>query len=1362
MVFLKNLRAATVVLLISFLCVHAHAQERIHFRNYTVTDGLKSNTIWAISQDEQGYMWFGTKDGLSRFDGYQFKSFKFDKNNPFSIGNNFIRKIFKYDAKTYWIGTEEGLYILDLETEAFHRFDTLGTNLVFDIMRDRRGYLWIGTTSKGVFQYNPADGTLKNFVHRNDNPNSISVNLVRALVEDNDGNIWIGTVKGLDVLDPRKLTMRHYYHSTQKGSISHSNIISLHKDLSGNIWVGTLTGGLNLYDKNTDAFIRYMKSEGNSINDNIVRSIYQPSPDKLYIGTEKGLNILDIPTQTFLHHTNKNNDPHSISDDAVYSIFKDKEGGIWLGTYFGGVNYFHPADTNFELYYPTEEKNTLSGNAVSAFLEDGPGRIWVGTEDGGLNLFDVRRKTFRQYPFEPGQEKLSYHNIHALYKDKHGNIWIGTFSGGLNVYNPRTGKIKRYESDADDEHSISNNTIYTINEDRRGRIWVGTVAGVNLYNPAKDNFTRITKKKLGRSIIYDIYEDAQGIIWFATYNNGLVAHNRHTDEWLRFGKDDGPNSLSTNKIVSIHGAKDGNLWLGTDGGGLNYFDHKTSTFNVFNEQHGIPGSLIYGVLEDDRGQLWLSTNNGIINFDPATRTGKHYDKFDNLQSPQFNYKAFMKASDGRFYFGGISGFNIFHPDSIKSIHSQNSITLTNLQLFNKDVAINQKRSPLKKVINHSSYLTLTHNQSVVSFEYAALSYLSPKRTGYAFKMEGFDEDWNYVGDQRKATYTNLPPGDYVFRVKATGNDGAWQNESASLSINILPPFYKSTFAYVAYGVLAIGVFIIGRRSAIRRQEKKNKIRLKKLKNKEEKKFYKQKIEFFTTMAHEIRTPLSLITAPLEQLIESDKGGNEVQDHLRIMDQNANRLLTLVNHLLDFRRIESKAYAINTEKMELVTAVQSLYARFSPIADKQRVQFTMSTKTDRLEVEADPEALTKILSNLLINAFKFTRSRVELSINEPLRDEKGQAFFSISVEDDGIGIPKEQLGNIFKKFFKITSGKHHYSNLGGTGIGLALARSLSVKHGGDLLVESDEGMKTVFTVLIPLERSNKAQHDNTPVAVSEEEINKATQGAARQTILLVDDDASLREYISFNLTGEGYRCLTAVNGLDALECLKREEVDLIVSDLMMPEMNGTALCQELKSNIDHSHIPFILLTAKSNLDAEIESIESGADFYITKPFTWRHLKVVIKNLLESRARLKHKFLQQPFADTVALATNRRDEKFLQKIVEIIEARIADPQLSVEELSRDVAMSRSSLHKKLKSLTGQVPNEFIRLVRLKKAAKLLIQNEYNVSEVGFMVGFNSHSYFSKCFIQQFQIAPSEFTEKHLREKLNLSPSEGLPRS
>ncbi|WP_114778586.1 hybrid sensor histidine kinase/response regulator transcription factor [Botryobacter ruber] len=1350
----KKLFAFTLMLFLAAFFSEAVAKDRIHFRNYTVTDGLSSNTVWAISQDEQGYMWFGTKDGLSRFDGYQFKSFKFDKKNPVSIGNNFIRKIFKYDDKTYWVGTEEGIYLLDLEKESFRYFEKLGPQLVFDIIRDKRGNLWIATGSKGLFQYNPKTEALRNFVHRPNNPQSISMNLVRNLTEDNDGNIWIATVRGLDVLDPVKMTFRHYYASQEPGSISHSNIIELYKDLSGNIWVGTLTGGLNLYNKSTDTFKQYLKSDNNSINDNIVRSIYQPNPNKLYIGTEKGLNILDIPTQTFTHHTNKNNDPFSISDDAIYTIFEDKEGGIWLGTYFGGVNYFHGKDTNIELYYPTGEQRALSGNAVSTFLEDDAGKVWVGTEDGGLNLFDVHSKTFKQYPFEPWQENLSYHNIHTLYKDKSGNIWIGTFSGGLNIYNPKTGKIKRYLSNQDDPTTISNNTVYTINEDRKGRIWVGTVAGVSIYNPEKDNFTRINDHNLTRACIYDIYEDDRGVIWFATYNFGLIAHDQKTNKWRQYSKSADPNSISTNKVISIFCDKSGNLWLGTEGGGLNFFDRSKNTFKVIDEQYGISSSIVYGVLEDPKGQLWLSTNNGIYKFDPKTYQSKRYGKFDKLQSRQFNFKAYLKASDGNFYFGGINGFNVFKPDSLKSINSKNAIALTNLQLFNKDVTISSEKSPLNKLLHYSRHLTLSHDQSVVSFEYAALSFISPQKTSYAFKMEGFDKDWNYVEDQRKATYTNLPAGEYTFRVKATNNDGTWNKQAASMKITILPPFYKTTVAYLFYLALAVFVFVLARRAAIRNVKRKNKIRLERLKNKEEKEFYKQKMDFFITMAHEVRTPLTLITAPLEDLIASGKGGPEVQEQLRVMDDNSNRLLTLVNQLLDFRRIESKIYTINLEQMELVSMVQALYSRFSPIAQKQDIRFSMNTHINRFIVETDPEALTKILSNLLSNAFKFTRTSVKLSINAPVNNENGRQFFSISIEDDGIGIPKEQLDSIFKKFFKITSGKHHYSNLGGTGIGLALAKSLSIKHGGDLLVESEEGVKTTFTVLLPFKECDQPAAMPEPVALAADEDNTpepdaAAENSGKTTILLVEDDESLRDYISKGLEGENYRCVTAQNGLEALECLDKDEVDLIISDLMMPEMDGITLCQQVKSNIAFSHLPFVLLTAQSNSDAEIEGIESGADFYITKPFKWRHLKVVIKNQLEARATLKLKFSQQPFADTTTLTTNTRDNAFLKKIVETIEERITDPKLSVEELSREMAMSRSSLHKKLKSLTGQVPNEFIRLVRLKHAAKLLLQNEYNISEVGYMVGFNSHSYFSKCFVQQFKITPSEFTEKHLQE-------------
>ncbi|MGV3639722.1 MAG: two-component regulator propeller domain-containing protein [Adhaeribacter sp.] len=1343
-----------------FCCLVAGAAgaQQIQFRNYTVSEGLSSNTVWTIAQDQQGYMWFGTKEGLTRFDGYQYKSFRFDKRNPASLGNNFIRKIFRFDDKTFWIGTEEGIYLLDLQKETFKLFAGLGRVFVHDIHRDQDGMIWIATNDRGLYRYQPQTRKISQFKPDKNTPGTLSAFMVRSLASDPAGNLWIGTVQGLDKLERGGSRFRHYQASGKPGSLSANNILKVYSDLEGQLWVGTVAGGLNRYHADTDSFSHYMKGGPNTINDNIVRSLHQPRPGLLYIGTEKGLNVLDLKSQQFRAYSNKNNDPYSISDDAVYSIFEDREGGIWLGTYFGGVNYFHRQGSPFELFYPTGEKNSLAGNAVSAFLQDDPTHLWIGMEDGGLTYFNTQTKTFRNYPFEARQDKLSYHNIHALYKDKSGNIWIGTYTGGLNIFNPRTGKIRKYAHDPADPNTLSNNTIYAIYEDKAGAIWVGTVSGLNRYNPGQDNFTRIRDMKLGQSCIYDLYEDGAGLLWVATYNNGLIVQDKKTGRWSQFTATGKPYALSTNKVITIFRDHRNNIWLGTDGGGLNLFDRKTNTFRVFDEEQGITSSVIYGILEDKRGHLWLSTNNGLIDFDPKTLKSKGYSKFDNLQSQQFNYKAYLKAADGKFYFGGINGFNAFNPDSLKNIPSRNAISFTNLQLFNKDVTLQTENSPLSKTINHTRQITLGPDQSVVSLEYAALSFLAPRKIRYAYKMEGFDTEWNYVGRQKKATYTNLPAGDYVFKVKATDNNGSWNTRPATLRVKVLPPFYQTPLAYTLYVLLFAGGLVAFREISLRQARKRHQIKMERQKNKKEREFYKQKIDFFTAMAHEVRTPLSLITAPLEKLINSGQGGEEVQQQLAIMEENGNRLLNLVNQLLDFRRIETKLYEIHTESVELVSLVQSLHSRFSAISYQKGFRFDLHNSLQQLQVEADPEALTKILSNLLINAFKFTRTHVTLSLQGPVREASGQEYFSISVEDDGIGIPKAQLGHIFRKFFTITSGKHQYSNLGGTGIGLALAKALSEKHGGRLQVESIEGSKTIFTVFIPFKPCAKASQ--APELVPElprenPDLEEEKQGTEndKPAILLVEDDISLQQFIYQGLEAEGYRVVSAGNGVEALKLLETETIDLVLSDVMMPEMDGMELCRQVKTNIDYSHMPLVLLTAKANSEAEIEGLESGADFYIPKPFKWRHVLVVIKNLLDSRSRLKVKFSQQPFADTTTLTSNSRDKKFLEKVVQIIESRLMDPKLSVEELGRELAMSRSSLHKKLKAMTGQVPNEFIRLVRLKKAANLLVLKEYNVSEIGYMVGFNSHSYFSKCFFQQFNLTPSEFAEKHQAEHLTV---------
>jgi signal transduction histidine kinase/DNA-binding response OmpR family regulator len=647
-------------------------------------------------------------------------------------------------------------------------------------------------------------------------------------------------------------------------------------------------------------------------------------------------------------------------------------------------------------------------------------------------------------------------------------------------------------------------------------------------------------------------------------------------------------------------------------------------------------------------------------------------------------------------------------------------------------------SPLSQSVNYTKKIRLSYEQSVFSFEFAGMNFNTPEKVRYAYKMEGFDQGWNYVNEERKATYTNLSPGTYTFLVKATIDESNWSGEPAAVKVVIRPPFYRTTVAYVIYVILLAVLAYWGYHYFEMYHRRKNEARLDRMKVKEEQEFYARKIEFFTVMAHEIRTPLSLIMAPLERLLSSNKWQAEEQEQLQLMDENSNRLMSLVNQLLDFRRIESDAYTINKEETEVVSLVQSVYSRFSSLPYQKGIEFSMSTKINRLSVQADPEVLNKILSNLLINAFKFTRTKVTISINDVVQGEDGSARFSISVEDDGIGISSADSKHIFKKFFTTTSGNYEYHNLGGSGIGLALAAALAEKHGGQLLVESREGVKTIFTLELPYETVN----DPESTTAIEEEAENATD---KLTVLVAEDDEMLLDFISKSLRADGFAVEKAANGKEAYQIIEQKTIDMIVSDVMMPEMNGIELCRLIKNNVNYSHIPLMLLTAKSNAEAELEGLESGADAYITKPFKWKHVVAVIRNLLESRERLRLKFSEQPAMNAEVLTTNTRDKEFMERIMAIIEQRITDSQLSVEELSRELAMSRSNLHKKLKSLSGMGPNELIRLIRLKHAARLLITKQHTVSEVAYLSGFSSPSYFTKCFQQQFNVGPKEYGEK-----------------
>lgn len=1279
---LLSVRLLWLIVLSIFCFDHLSAQQ-ILFRNYTVKDGLGSNTVWDIQQDARGYMWFATKNGLNRFNGYEFTTYRYSRELQQGIGNNFIHSICNYDSTSFWLGTEAGIYILDLEKESFTKSDLAANDVVFSVIRDSKGTVWIATARNGVYNYNPATKKTNHFLHKPGNLQSVSLNSIRCLAEDDKGRIWIGTFgEGIDVYDPATGSFEHYKPAKEKQLADANRVMTIYKDLAGNIWAGTL-GGLHQVEKNTGRFRSWYKGGDGSLNDNIVRAIYQPAAGKLYVGTEKGLNMLDVATGNFKAFTHQYNDPRSISDNAVYSIYPDRNGGIWIGTFFGGINYFPRESSGFGLHYATGEKNALSGNAVSCFLEDAPGKFYIGTENAGLNYFDEKTGIFSTYPFTATQQQLSYHNIHSLLKDRQNRIWIGTFSAGLNIFNPADGSVRKYEFNKDDSLSISSNNIYSLYQDKNDMIWIGTTRGLNRYDQKNDRFDRITEMGLGSNIIYSIYEDDNNTMWFITYDNGMVSMNRKTGKWIRYTSDGKPNSISSNKIISVYDDQEGNLWLGTDGYGLNRFNKEAKTFSVYDEQQGIP-QIIFGILPDKDNKLWLSTNEGIVHFDRAGKVLRTYNNIDDLQSSQFNYNAALRASDGKLFFGGINGFNSFYPDSLVNRHVQSPVTLTNLQVLNKDVVVGTEAGPLSKSVSYAENIDLRYDQSVVSIEYAALNYLAPGKIQYAYMLEGFEKNWNYVGSQRKATYRNLPPGNYRFIVRATDMYGNWSDQRTAISISVHPPFYRTTVAYILYGILIFVGILIARNLLAERARKKNEARLEQMKVQREKEFYDQKMEFFTNMAHEIRTPLSLIIAPLERLISNDDWKPETREQLNLMDENADRLLNLVNQLLDFRRIESDIYTIHKEDLELIGFIHALYARFSTVSFQKGLKFLMLTNIHQLNVKADPEALTKILTNLLMNAFKFTKSRVEIRVNDIVAHD-GLNHFSISVIDDGNGIPAMQLDNIFKAFFKINT-EGQYNNIGGTGIGLALAKSLAEKHGGRLLVESREQQETVFTLLIPMENSEvkeTREPSGEGIAFTETHTEDTDE---RTTVLVVEDDVALLGFICKSLRTENFRTISATNGEQGLQLLEQNNVDLVISDLMMPGMDGIAFCRHVKTNLSFSHIPFMLLTAKGNSESEIAGVENGADAYLVKPFKWKHLLAVCRNLVESRAILKEKFSSYPMAEPASLTSNKQDKEFIEKLVYIIESRLMDPQLSVELLSSEMSMSRSSLHKKIKGNVG----------------------------------------------------------------------------
>ncbi|WP_455672595.1 hybrid sensor histidine kinase/response regulator transcription factor [Phocaeicola sp.] len=1295
------------------------------FRHFSVEDGLSSNSVRAIMQDKYGFLWMGTDEGLNRYDGKTIKPYRLTPQGP----NKAISFLYE-TADKIWIGTEEGVYIYDSETEAFTPFTattanhvTIKTN-VNHIVEDKDGNLWFSTVGQGVFRYNSSRQQLEQYEFKDAN------GLMASILIDSENQIWAITNWGTSAVsrlnkvenkfEPFPLTCENERHS--------SNSLVMLEDSEHTFWLGTWDCGLQKVDKYTGKVTTIYLHPAKGKGAMHIHSMMEYAPHELLIGSDDGLLLFNTVTGEHRLFTEDETNYCSLSNRFVYPIVKDREGGIWIGTYYGGVNYISPNTGQFESFSHSRFFNSVNGTVIGRFCEDPHGNIWIASDDGGLNHFSPQNRKFTHYLPVEGKNSLSYHNVHALCMDGH-NLWIGTYTGGVNVLNTQTGVFKVYKPQQDNPNTLDGTSAYAIFKDREERIWVASMSGVNLYNKEKDNFTRL---KEFDALTIDIDQDAKGNIWFSTQGKGLFKYSPAKQTWKNYRHSDTPGTLINDQVNCTLVDSRGEIWIGTMDG-LCKYNMKEDRFETVHLE--IPSRNICSIIEDQH-ILWLTTTKGLVRYAPG-ESCQVFTKSDGLQSDQFLSNAAIKASDGKIYIGSVNGFNAFYPYQIKTNKVLPPVVITGLEIFNKEIKVGDELLP--KAMHRMREVELSYKNNVFSLLYASLSYCTPSKNQYAYKLEGFDKYWNYVGSQNKATYTNLPAGTYTFKVKATNNDGIWNEEGTSLKIIIHPPFYWSTASKLFYFILVCIVFAFFIRFIVKRTEKKHEAVINKLNANKEKEVHEAKIKFFTMIAHEIRTPVSLIIGPLEKIMKASTPlPPAVRDDLTIIDRNSQRLLFLVNQLLDFRKVEQEGMKMKCAPHNIHQLLKAVCERFEPFIAQHGAQLQVAYPDAGFTAMVDSEAVTKVVSNLLTNASKYTKDKVTLSCTV----QPEQHNFIIRVTDNGIGISKEEQKKIFQPFYQSMDNKP------GTGIGLSIVKGIVESHNGCIEVESEVNQGSSFIVTLPIDQPQAtAQEGEESIlnpAVPEDilaESLPATTPKNKPVMLIVDDNEEMLSFLSGSFCDQ-YHLLTAEDGIEALEKLKENDVTLIVSDWMMPRMDGVEFCKAVRANQSTSHIPFILLTAKTDTNSKIEGMDCGADAYIEKPFSVQYLEACIKNLVDLRTLLRQKFSKMPLVPLNSIAANTVDNQFLTRMNEIIEQNFSNPELSVDFLAEQLCISRSGLFAKIKTLANITPNELIQVVRLKKAAALLSENKYRINEICYMVGFNNPSYFTKCFQKQFGMKPGEF--------------------
>jgi signal transduction histidine kinase/ligand-binding sensor domain-containing protein/DNA-binding response OmpR family regulator len=1351
-------------------CLLCNGQtKQYQFSRLDVNDGLSHNMINDFLRDRQGFMWFATLSGLNRFDGYTFKVFRNIPGDTSSVIINDIYRIFEGPDDKIWIYTHAGNCIYDPATETFYRNTDAILNklsivpgLITYVKKDSKGRFWFIHYNQGLFRYDPASQTTVRLQTQPADGSSLASNEMSAVEEDAAGNLWIIHKNGIfEMLDPLSLKIT-YRNSALKlmfnGQVMEYNIVS---DSDNDLWIYSNSNYGCFYFNHSTAQLEGINSTSRvQLSSNIVRDIVQDNDGTIWIATDHGgLDLLDKKHGFRIRNLRRDDeDEKSIGQNSINSLYKDPDGMIWIGTYKNGISYYHENIFRFPVIRNSkQDPSSLPFNDINAFAEDKQGNLWIGTNGGGLIYFDRKNKKFTRYVHDPSRSSsISSDVIVSLYLDHQNVLWIGTYYGGLNTFDGS--KFTRYKHDPANPRTIGDDSVWEILEDSNHHIWIGTLrGGVDVYDREKGEFFHYRNgdfNSIHTTYVPALREDSEGNMWIGT-GYGIDVLEKQSGRFVHYLNDiRNPGTISNNSILSIIEDSRGLVWVGTHGG-LNLFDKTKKTFRVFLEKDGLPNNSVLTLVEDNEHNLWMATPNGISKMTVAEKTNgdfdfsfKNYDESDGLQGKAFNENAVLKCSGGELVFGGPNGFNIFRPEEIHVNNISPKVTLTDFQIFNESVGIGEKgngKTMLHQSVTGIDKITLSHADNVFSLEFAALNFFHPEKSLYQYTMENFNNGWLTTdAKQRKVTFTNLDPGDYIFKVKASNNDGLWNDTPTVVKITVLPPFWKSGIAFGFYALLIIGALLLARWIILTKERLNFRIQQERQEAHRMHELDMMKIKFFTNVSHEFRTPLTLILTPLEKILKQTTDA-EQKNQFQLIHRNARRLLNLVNQLLDFRRMEVQEIRLNPSEGDIVKFIRDLVYSFSDLSEKKNIRFSFVSTAEALETLFDQDKIEKILFNLLSNAFKFTPENGSVRVELELKKEQGSSLLVLKVSDTGIGIPADKQDKIFERFFQHAIPSSMVNQ--GSGIGLSITREFVKIHGGIITVESEEGKGSCFTILLPLQEilhqpvtEAREDHIEIPVAV-DHEIIEASMDNRKPVLLLVEDNEDFRFYLKDNLKSH-YSIIEAVNGKEAFRKSVGSMPDLIVSDVMMPEMNGIELCKKIRNDPQTCHIPVILLTARTAEEQKLEGFDTGASDYITKPFNFEILQSRIRNLIAQREAFQKVFQKHLDVRASDIQITSLDEKLIGNAIKIVEAHIGDTDFSVEELSREMGMSRVHLYKKLLSLTGKSPIEFIRTIRLQRAAQLLEKSQLTVAEVAYQVGFNNPKYFTKYFKDQFNILPSAY--------------------